>query len=394
MRKNKQKSPLSPQEMPLKNCEVEMIYDVSEFVSSGHPDKVADQIADAFLDYFLSFDPYSRVAIEVLLSHTQIVVAGEVSSHAPPPDFSNIVRKVLTTIGYSKPEWGNLADSHRLLVEIAPQSPDISLCLSKKELSAGDQGIVIGYATNETASYMPLAYELSREMVQQIELLRNIHKKTCLGPDGKLELLLKDKHHGEVIVSWQHLPHAEYDEIASTIQTALFQASKLFGITLDALSINKAGPFTLGGPYADTGLSGRKQLIDTYGSRSRHGGGSFSGKDGTKVDRSGAYMARCMAKTVVAADLAEQCEVGLLWAIGAPKPIGITLDCRSTERVPLESIKKALLKTFDLRLEAIISLFSLSSPIFFPTASLGHFGRAEFPWETLSFTHTLKKNIS
>lgn len=370
-----------------------MIYDVSEFVSSGHPDKVADQIADSFLDYFLSFDPGSRVAIEVLLSHSQIVVAGEVSSHAPPPPSSALVKDALAKIGYAGPDWGNLADTHRLMVEIAPQSPDISSCVLKKELSAGDQGIVIGYATNETASYMPLAYEVSREMVQQIELLRKKQKKQCLGPDGKLELLLKDKNHGEVIVSWQHRPHAEYEELSSIIHTALSHASRLFGVVLEDFSINKAGPFTVGGPYADTGLSGRKQLIDTYGSRSRHGGGSFSGKDGTKVDRSGAYMARYMAKTVVAAGLADQCEVGLIWAMGSSKPIGLTLDCRSTERFSLDTIEKALLKTFDLRLEAIISLFSLDTPIFFPTASLGHFGRAEFPWETLSFTNLLQKNI-
>jgi len=370
-----------------------MIVNASEFVSPGHPDKIADQIADAFLDYFLSFDPKSRVAIEVLLSHAQVVVAGEVSSKAPTPPYEIIVREVLEKIGYSGPIWGALSNSHRLLVEISPQSPDIASCVLKKDLSAGDQGIVIGYACTDTSTYMPFVYELAREMTRQIDLTQKSQKKPFLGPDGKLELLLKAENHVDVIVSWQHAPEAQQIEIHNSIHHAISQASNLFGISIDTLSVNKGGPFIVGGPYADTGLTGRKQMIDTYGSTCRHGGGSFSGKDGTKVDRSGAYMARCMAKTIVAAGLALQCEITLIWTMGFSTPIALKIDCQGTERYPLERIEKALLKTFDLRLEAIISLFCLDKPIFSPTASFGHFGRLEFPWETLSFTQQFLKNL-
>jgi S-adenosylmethionine synthetase len=370
------------------------VRNAAEFVSPGHPDKVADQIADAFLDYFLSHDPNSRVAIEVLLSHSQIVLAGEVTSKAPTPPYEKIVKTVLEKLGYTGPIWGPLAESHQLLVEISPQSPDISSCISKKQISSGDQGIVIGYACDETDTYMPLVYELARNITKEIEHFRRNQEQPILGPDGKLEVLMKDTGHVVVVVSWQHVKEKNQSDLFSYLLGPITHVCREFSLELDSLFVNKAGPFVIGGPYADTGLTGRKQLIDTYGSTVRHGGGSFSGKDATKVDRSGAYMARCIAKTIVSAKLARQCEVMLIWMMGEALPVGLNINCFGTETHPIEAIEQALLKTFDLRLESLISLFQLTTPIFSPTAAFGHFGRIEFPWETLAFTQTLKEMMN
>ena len=367
-----------------------MIVDSTEYVSPGHPDKMADQLADALLDYYLSFDRNSRTAIEVLFSHSLIVIAGEVSSQAPIPPYEDIIREVLEKIGYTSP-WDTLTNSHQLIVEIASQSKELERCVQGKEKCSGDQGIVIGYACDETPSYMPLTYEITREIARQIDLYRRNQHTPLLGPDGKLEVLFKKENRIDLILSWQHLPGGRHEEIEQAVRQALQPLHIPF--MLDTLHINPGGPFTIGGPSADTGLTGRKQQIDTYGSHCRHGGGSFSGKDGTKVDRSGAYMARCMAKTVVASGLAKECEVRLVWMNGSPTPIDCTIDCGETERYPLEQIHQALLKTFDLHLESIISLFLLDTPLFFPTSTFGHFGRIEFPWETQAFIPTLLKNI-
>ena len=365
-----------------------MRVEVSEAVARGHPDKIADQISDAILDRCLEQDPESRAAVETLISHDLIVVGGEISTQAIF-DPKKIVKNVLTEIGYAA-----LLDSISILCSINEQSPDISQSVgrSRTALAAGDQGICIGFATDATASSMPLSHELARSIVMEIEH----NRPPFLGLDGKTQVSLFGPQYqeGSLVISWQHDDCTDQQTIQHYLSSVAECVSKHYGIHFSQLYINPSGRFVIGGPEADTGLTGRKQLVDSYGSSVRHGGGAFSGKDGTKVDRSGAYMARYVAKHIVAAKLCHKCEVQLVFAIGETEPLHIAIDCFDTQNHDLSQIEQAVLATFDFSVSGIIDQLHLREPIFFPTAFGGHFGRTDFPWERLDLLTVLQKNIS
>jgi len=359
-------------------------YEVSEGIARGHPDKLADQISDAILDACLTQDEASRVAVETLVSHNLITIAGEITTRAQF-DIESIVAQVIKDIGYASEQFGDLLEHLNLVQSIEQQSQDIAQAVGKRgHLAAGDQGMMYGFACNQTSTYMPLSYEIARTLV------RAIHTKNIpiLGPDGKTQICLSPKE-TSVLISWQHVKEASQQDVQQELLPIIKEVCDQFSITPTTICINPSGRFVKGGPFADTGLTGRKQIVDSYGGSVCHGGGAFSGKDATKVDRSGAYMARYVAKHVVAARLASVCEVQLIFAIGKPEPINIGLDCFGTEKIPLQQVKQAILHTFNFSVEEIISHLNLTSPIFQQTAWGGHFGRLEFPWEQLDQLDTL-----
>lgn len=359
-------------------------YFTSESVTKGHPDKVADQISDAILDALLLSDPYSRSAVETTVEEGRCHIMGEVTTKADV-DFESVARRTIRDIGYTSPLLG-FSDQSEISVSIHAQSPDIAIGVDN--LGAGDQGMMFGYATDETEELMPLSLMLSRALSDRLTYLREKGECTWMRPDGKsqITLLYEDgriKAIDTVVVSVHHREDIELQdlrrEVMEKVILPVLPSSLLSSRT--RYFINPTGRFVLGGPAADTGLTGRKIIVDTYGGHAHHGGGAFSGKDSTKVDRSASYAARNIASTIVSAHAAQKAEVQLAYAIGVKEPVSIHVDTFGTSSLDEEVIVRWIRDNWDLSPSGIISLFSLRRPIFYQTASSGHFGHKEFPWE-------------
>ena len=359
-------------------------YFTSESVTKGHPDKVADQISDAILDALLLSDPYSRSAVETTVEEGRCHIMGEVTTKADV-DFESVARRTIRDIGYTSPLLG-FSDQSEISVSIHAQSPDIAMGVDS--LGAGDQGMMFGYATDETEELMPLSLMLSRSLSDRLTYLRENGECPWMRPDGKsqITLLYEDgriKAIDTVVVSVHHKEDIELQdlrrEVMEKVILPVLPSSLLSSDT--RYFINPTGRFVLGGPAADTGLTGRKIIVDTYGGHAHHGGGAFSGKDSTKVDRSASYAARNIASTIVSAHAAKKAEVQLAYAIGVKEPVSIHVDTFGTSSLDEEVIVKWIRDNWDLSPSGIISLFSLRRPIFYQTASSGHFGHKEFPWE-------------
>jgi len=385
----------------------------SESVTEGHPDKMADQISDAILDGMLKDDPTSRVAVETLITTGQVHVAGEVTTETYV-DIPGIIRDKILEVGYDSSSKGYDGASCGVSVSIGSQSPDIAQGVldayeyregeGASELDrqgAGDQGLMFGYACRETPELMPLPIMLAHRLARRLSQTRRNGDIPYLRPDGKTQVTIE--YAGDqpvrldtVVVSAQHAPDIDLKELLAPDVRDLVVTPVLEGLDLDTagyrLLVNPTGRFEVGGPMGDAGLTGRKIIIDTYGGMARHGGGAFSGKDPSKVDRSAAYAMRWVAKNVVAAGLADRCETQVAYAIGKAKPVGLFVECFGTERAPVERIQDAVLEVFDLRPAAIIKDLDLLRPIYAQTAAFGHFGRDEpdFSWERTDRTSALR----
>jgi S-adenosylmethionine synthetase len=376
----------------------------SESVSEGHPDKLCDQIADAILDACLAQDPLSRVAAEVLATVERVVIAGEVTTRAKV-DYEKIARDVMRRVGYIRPELGIGCDSCKIDVLIKEQSSDIALGVNSsfdlKKLGAGDQGMMFGYATTETDNLMPLPIVMAHKLVRTASNLRKAGKLRYARPDMKTQVTIDytDPKHLKVdtiVFSGQHDPEVNIEDFRKEIrQQVLIPVVESFGMNTDFhCLINPTGRFVIGGPLGDTGLTGRKIIVDTYGGSCPHGGGSFSGKDPSKVDRSAAYAARHCAKNIVAAGLAERCQVQLSYAIGVSEPVSIAIDTFGTNRVEEKKILEAVEALFDFTPQGIIDRFSLRTPSFkyADLCNYGHFGRPDLdlPFEKTDYVEKLK----
>ncbi len=374
----------------------------SESVTEGHPDKVCDQVSDAILDEFLRQDPDSRVAVETMTTTGMVVVAGEVTSKAKF-DVQDIVRKTLREIGYDNPQYGFDADSCSVLVSLHSQSLDISqgvLSTENKEQGAGDQGLMFGYATNETEEMMPMPIMLAHKLTRRLAEVRKNKELFWVRPDGKSQVTVeyqdgRPKRIETVVISTQHSPDVNNDQIKKEIVEKVIKPAcgKLWHDKIK-VHVNPTGRFVIGGPPGDAGLTGRKIIVDSYGGMGRHGGGAFSGKDPSKVDRSACYMARYIAKNIVAAGLAERCEVQVAYAIGMAEPVSLMVSTFGTSKIPEEQIENLVRKNFDMRPAAIISHLKLKRPIYRKTAAYGHFGRSEpeFSWEQTDKADILRKS--
>lgn len=373
----------------------------SESVSEGHPDKVCDQISDAILDACLEQDPDSRVAVECLTKTGVVVVAGELTTRGYV-NIPTIVRQKLKQIGYTKSSFGIEWETCAVFVHLEEQSPDISQGVTEgegyfTEQGAGDQGMMFGYATNETPDYMPLPINLAHKLTMKLSEVRKSGVIPYLGPDGKSQVTVeyidgKPQHVTTVVVSNQHEDGHSHDEIETDIINKVIKPICGQWLTDETkFYVNPTGKFVIGGPQADAGLTGRKIIVDTYGGMGRHGGGAFSGKDPSKVDRSGAYVARYIAKNIVAAQLAEQCEVQIAYAIGVAEPVSIYVNTFDTGKLPEEKIVELIRKVFPLKPADILIQLNLKRPIYANTAAYGHFGRDSFPWERLDKVEALKK---
>lgn len=376
----------------------------SESVSEGHPDKVADQISDSILDAMLEEDPNSRVAVETLVTTGLAVISGEVNTNAYV-DVQEVTRQVIRNIGYTKNTYRFDADSCGVLTTIHQQSPDIAQGVDegdKKSMGAGDQGMMFGYATNETDTYMPMSLQYSHTLLRK---LAHIRKKTALmpylAPDSKSQVTVEYDEQGNpsridtIVLSTQHDKEVDQIQIKEDLKKHLIPEviSEELMDPETIFHVNPTGKFVIGGPHGDTGLTGRKIIVDTYGGRGAHGGGAFSGKDPSKVDRSAAYASRHIAKNIVAADLADECLVQLAYAIGIPEPVSINVDTYGTGKVSDIDLAKAVEQTFDLTPSGIINRFNLKRPIYYKTAAYGHFGRSEFPWEKLDYTDKIQNAL-
>lgn len=364
----------------------------SESVTEGHPDKICDQVSDAILDDLLRQDPESRVAVETLATTGLLMIAGEVRTEGYA-DVERIARGVLERIGYTDPAYGITAQDAAVLTAIHEQSPDIARGVDPsedKELGAGDQGIMFGYATDETPEYLPLPISLAHRLAHRLAQVRKDGTIEGLGPDGKTQVTVeydgrKPLRVSHVVISSQHRKEIAIETVRQALETHVARhvlANLIDDETL--FHINPSGPFIIGGPQADTGLTGRKIIIDTYGGGARHGGGAFSGKDPSKVDRSAAYAARWVAKHVVASGIATRCELQVAYAIGMAHPMSILVETFGTNLIPEDRIEAAVREVFDLRPGAIVRDLDLKRPIYRPSAAYGHFGRPGFPWEELS----------
>ena len=374
----------------------------SESVSEGHPDKVADQISDAVLDAMLSQDPNSRVACETLVTTGLVVVAGEVTS-AAVVDFESLVRGVIKDIGYTDASYGFDYKSCEVMVRLDQQSPDISQGVTAgeglhAEQGAGDQGMMFGYACRETPELMPLPIALSHNLVRELAQIRKDKGLSYLRPDAKAQVTVaydgdEPRRVHTVVVSTQHDENIAHDQIVRDIKSKVIRevvpAHLLDKETI--YHVNPTGKFVVGGPHGDCGLTGRKIIVDTYGGMGRHGGGAFSGKDPSKVDRSAHYAARWVAKNVVQAGLASRCEVQLAYAIGVAKPVSVAIDTVGTDKVAESKIAALIDDHFDLTPSGIIAALNLTNPIYRSTAAYGHFGRAEFTWEQTDKANALKR---
>jgi S-adenosylmethionine synthetase len=380
-------------------------------VTEGHPDKLCDQISDGILDIILSQDPLARVACEVITTTGLVVVMGEITT-ASYVDIAQIARDTLEEVGYTNSDFGIDSKTCGVMVSVQEQSPDISVAVTnsfetrgksssqeEETTGAGDQGMMVGFACDETPELMPLPISLAHKLTQQLATVRKTRELEYLRPDGKSQVTIeyaygKPKRVHTVVLSTQHGPDVTMSTLTADLHKDVIE--KVIPSNLidneTKFFINPSGRFVIGGPHADTGLTGRKILVDTYGGAARHGGGAFSGKDPTKVDRSAAYAARWVAKTVVAAQLAERIEVQISYAIGVASPISISIETFDTGKVSDEIILKLINKHFDLRPDAIISELDLRRPIYKQTAAYGHFGRNDLnlPWEQTDKAELLK----
>ena len=385
----------------------------SESVSEGHPDKVSDQISDALLDAFLDADPNSRVAVETMCTTGLVVVAGEVTTEAYV-DVQEVVRQTIHEIGYTDPALQFDAASCGVLTAIHAQSPDIAQGVDEgagvdKEQGAGDQGLMFGYASRETDTFMPLALAASHGIVKKLAEMRKVGSHMpYLRPDAKSQVTVEYdedrrtiKRVHTIVVSTQHHPDITRKQIEEDLRAYILPqvfddlgAADKLDLDDVILHVNPTGRFVIGGPHGDAGLTGRKIIVDTYGGKGGHGGGAFSGKDPSKVDRSAAYAARHVAKNIVAAGLADEVLVQIAYAIGVAQPVSITVDTYGTGAISDRALVGAIRETFDLRPRAIVERFDLLRPIYRPTAAYGHFGRDGFPWEALDHVDALKEAVA
>ena len=385
----------------------------SESVTEGHPDKIADAISDAVLDSLIDQDPKSRVACETLVTTGQVHVAGEVTTNGFA-DVMSLVRETVLSIGYDSSEKGFDGNSCGVSVSIGSQSQDISQgvdhALEERSGSvdpldlqgAGDQGLMFGYATKETPEFMPLPISLAHKLAKRLSTVRKNGVLDYLRPDGKTQVTIE--YDGDlpvridtVVISTQHAPTIDIEKVLTPaiIEEVVKPILAEYELSQKELKllINPTGRFVIGGPMGDAGLTGRKIIVDTYGGMARHGGGAFSGKDPSKVDRSAAYAMRWVAKNVVAAELADRCEIQVAYAIGKAQPVGLFVETFGTSKVPESQIVSAIHAVFDLRPGAIIKDLNLLRPIYQPTSSYGHFGREEFPWESTSKSELLARTV-
>ncbi len=383
----------------------------SESVTEGHPDKLADQISDAILDAILEKDPQGRVACETLVTTGQVHVVGEISTSCYV-DIPKIIRETIREIGYTKAEYGFDADTVGILVSLDEQSPDIAQGVDKSlearegemddadAVGAGDQGMMFGYATNETPEYMPLTISLAHRLSHRLAEVRKNGTLPYLRPDGKTQVTVayedgKPVSVETIVISTQHDPEISLEQIRKDLVEHVIRPVVPAELLKDdtRILVNPTGKFVIGGPQGDSGLTGRKIIVDTYGGWARHGGGAFSGKDPTKVDRSGAYAARYVAKNIVAAGLADRCEIQLAYAIGVAYPVSVMVDTFGTNKVPEEKIESVVKDNFDLRPAGIIKMLDLCRPIYRRTAAYGHFGRTDvdLPWEHTDKADALRK---
>lgn len=387
----------------------------SESVTEGHPDKIADQVSDAILDAILKDDPNARVACETTVTTGMALIAGEIST-TTYVDIPKVVRETIKEIGYTRAKYGYDYETMAILTAIDEQSPDIAQGVDKaleyrdkdseeeiEATGAGDQGLMFGYATNETETYMPLAIYLSHQLAKRLSDVRKDGTLNYLRPDGKVQVTVEyDENDNPVridtiVVSTQHAEDVTLEQIQEDIKAHVIYPTVPENLINEQTKfyINPTGRFVIGGPQGDAGLTGRKIIVDTYGGYARHGGGCFSGKDPTKVDRSAAYAARYVAKNIVAAGLADQCEVQLAYAIGVAEPVSIAIDTFGTGKVSEGQLVEAVRKHFDLRPAGIIKMLDLKQPIYKQTAAYGHFGRTDvlFPWEKLDKVKELKDAV-
>lgn len=376
----------------------------SESVTEGHPDKICDQISDAFLDEFLRQDPDSRVAVETMVTTDFVAVAGEVTSKA---DFDKksqeeLVRKIIREIGYDNKDLMFDTDSCQVTLRLHSQSPDISqgvTATKEKEQGAGDQGLMFGYATNETKELMPMPILLAHKLTQKLAEVRKNKVLPWVRPDGKSQVSVRYENNKPtkietIVISTQHAPEISQEQISKEIIDKVIKPvlGNLWNNQIK-IHINPTGKFVIGGPHGDSGLTGRKIIVDSYGGFGRHGGGAFSGKDPSKVDRSACYMCRYIAKNIVAAGLAERCEVQLAYAIGVAEPVSLYVNTFDSSKIPEKEIEELVRKNFNMKPSGIISQLNLKRPIYRKTAAYGHFGRnePEFTWEKTDKADVLKK---
>ncbi|RAP33031.1 methionine adenosyltransferase [Candidatus Marinamargulisbacteria bacterium SCGC AG-410-N11] len=379
----------------------------SESVSEGHPDKLCDQVSDAILDAALNQDPNSRVAVECFTTTGLLLVGGELTTKAQL-NIAEIAKNTISRIGYNKPEYGFSSDTCNVMVCLNKQSSDIAIGVDKdsnlnKELGAGDQGSVFGYACNQSPSLMPLPIQIAHDLAKQISISRKNKSIPYLRPDAKTQVTMEfenriPKRIHTILISTQHNPEVAQETIKNDLIEQIIKpnVNKNLIDPNTNIIINPTGRFVIGGPNGDAGLTGRKIIVDTYGGWSRHGGGAFSGKDATKVDRSAAYMARYIAKNIVAANLADEIEIQITYGIGLSNPISITIETFNTEKINKKEIISLIKNNFNLTPEGIINELNLKKPIFEQTAAYGHFGRKdiEFEWEKTNKVKKLQEAVS
>ena len=393
--------------------EKEKILFTSESVTEGHPDKMCDAISDAILDAIMKEDPMGRVACETATTTGLVLVMGEITTSAYV-DIQKIVRDTVREIGYTRGKYGFDAETCAVITAIDEQSTDIAMGVDKAleakmgedeidAIGAGDQGMMFGYASNETEEYMPYPINMAHKLARQLTKVRKDGTLPYLRPDGKTQVTVEYNEEGKpiridaVVCSTQHDPEVTQEQIHEDIKKYVFDAIIPADMVDDDTKyfINPTGRFVIGGPHGDSGLTGRKIIVDTYGGMARHGGGAFSGKDCTKVDRSAAYAARYVAKNIVAAGLADKCEIQLSYAIGVAQPTSVMVDTFGTGKVSDEKLVEIIRENFDLRPAGIIKMLDLRRPIYRPTAAYGHFGRTDvaLPWEALDKVDELKKHL-